>query len=245
MLAGYGEFEFDLPSALLTQLVEALDHLEPAELSAANVAAIPEAQGVYLLFKDDQLVYVGKTDQEAGLRARLMRHSAKVQHRRGLDPKSVTFKAMRILVFTAVDLEAQLLRHYGGTPNVPWNNSGFGANDPGRNRDTTTYRDNHFDKRFPIDIDIPVQVHFNGRTAYDVLSSLKRTLPYVFRFQEHDDLKASVSDFHSPIFDTARRILLDVLAKLPEGWQATQLPSHIILYKEDAHYSEGIVIARS
>jgi hypothetical protein len=45
---------------------------------------------------------------------------------------------------------------------------------------------------------------------------------------------------------TARRMIQEIVAQLPMGWQATQLPSHIILYKEAPRtYAQGIVIAVS
>ena len=114
MASGYVEFEFDLPSALLTRLVGVLGEMEAAPLTAQFLREIPEEQGVYQLFLNNQLVYIGKTDSEAGLAKRLARHRLKIQHRVGLIPEQVAFKAVRIYVFTAIDLETQLIRHYGG-----------------------------------------------------------------------------------------------------------------------------------
>lgn len=75
MTTGYTEFEFNLPDALLKELITVFDGLAPAPLLAANVAAIPEEQGVYQLFLaphgQPSLVYIGKTDAAAGLRVRL------------------------------------------------------------------------------------------------------------------------------------------------------------------------------
>ena len=92
-MKGYLEFEFDLPNALLINLARALDGMESSELSTANVVDIPEAQGVYQLFHNNSLVYIGKTDAEAGLKKRLERHAWTIQHRRHLDPSEVSFKA--------------------------------------------------------------------------------------------------------------------------------------------------------
>ena len=65
MTAGYIEFEFDLPDALLRRLVTVFDSLVPAPLVDANVRRIPEEQGVYQLFLNKggitSLVYIGKT----------------------------------------------------------------------------------------------------------------------------------------------------------------------------------------
>lgn len=99
---GYVEFEFDLPVALLEQLVAAFELVDPVTLNSVNVNRIAEAQGVYQIFLDDALVYVGKTDADAGLRRRLARHAKKISSRKNLDPARVSFKAVRIFVFTAI-----------------------------------------------------------------------------------------------------------------------------------------------
>ncbi len=255
MASGYVDFEFDLPGALLSNLVRVLDGLLPATLAPDFLACVPEAQGVYQLFLDARLTYIGKTDADAGLRSRLQRHYSKVQHRVSLDPSRISFKAIRIYVFTAVDLEAQLINHYGGYPAVPWNGSGFGSNDPGRERDTTTYRDNHFDAQFPIDIERQLILEApRSATAASVLAALKDRLPYVFRFQNagnrsrrpHVDLDQTIviGNVAGPV--TTRSLIRMVVAQLPPGWQATKLPSHVILYKEAPRpYPYGEVIAIS
>jgi hypothetical protein len=254
MTQGYVDFEFDLPEALLARLVEVLDDLDSGQLLSANIDAIPDAQGVYQLFLDGELVYIGKTDAEAGLRKRLLRHGEKIRHRGGLDPARVTFKAVRIYVFTAVDLETQLIQRYGGLSRVRWNGSGFGSNDPGRERDTTTYKPHHFDLLFPIDIERPLDLDLPlDGTAARVFSVLKTSLPYVFRFQNagkgsrqaHPDLEATTISITAGKPLTARRVIEEGLRQLPPGWQATRLPSHVILYKEKKAYPQGEVIARS
>jgi len=253
-MRGYVDFEFDLTGALLTRLVDVLDKMDSAILAPDCYRAIPEAQGVYQLFLDNELVYIGKTDAEAGLRKRLERHASKVQHRQGLDPARVSYKAVRIYVFTAVDLESQLIKHYGGLSALPWNGSGFGSNDPGRERDTTTYKHDHFDALFPIDIDRPLNVDLREQmTAVEAFNALKAALPYVFRFEgasprsrkPHPDLEQTKVSLAGLQTITARQFIQHVVTQLPSGWQATQLPSHLILYKEDRIYPQGTVIARS
>ena len=185
MTDGYREFEFNLPEALLTELVTVITDMVPAPLAPNHVGQIPEAQGVYQLFWRGQLVYIGKTDADAGLRKRLHRHAGAVQQRRKLDPAEVSFKAVRVFVFTAMDLEAQLIDHYGGVSAVPWNGSGFGANDPGRERDTTNVRPEGFDAQFPVDVDLPIEQALpSPAAAAAILNSLKEALPYTFRLRK-------------------------------------------------------------
>lgn len=243
----FKEFEFNLPRALLHDLVELLDGMDRAPLDAATVDSyIPEEQGVYQLFLDDTLTYVGKTDSEAGLNQRLGRHAKKIQQRHNLDPKRVSFKAVRIFVFTAIDLETQLICHYSATGKKPaWNQSGFGANDPGRERDTTTLKDGHFDLLYPINIDVPLGASASAGIfpVADVLSTLKTEIPYVIRYQNeggksrkpHVDLVST--NVKMPIGGhTARSVLKIVQEALGSDWQVTVQPGYIIIYKERKAY---------
>lgn len=259
MKDGYTEFEFDLPDALLQKLINVFNALPPAPMREANVSAIPEEQGVYQLFlvQDGQanLVYVGKTDAAAGLQRRLLRHAKKIQNRQNLDPGLVLFKAVRVFVFTAVDLETQLIKHYGGTAEVRWNGSGFGSNDPGEKRDTTTYKADHFDTQFPIDIDRSLSFLVpQSASAATILKQLKGGLPYLIRFQRagknsalaHPDLEATEITLTAMASMTPRDVISQTVRQLPPGWHATMLPSHIIIYKDDRRvFPSGHLIART
>lgn len=253
MAEGYVEFEFDLPAALLVRLIEVFAGVEPATLGPDQLNAIPDAQGVYQLFLDGELVYIGKTDAEAGLRKRLTRHRNKIVDREALDPMRVSFKAVRLFVFTAIDLETQLIDHYGGVKSVPWNGSGFGANDPGRNRDKTGFKEGHFDLTYPINIDRSLDLDLSScELASDALREIKAHLPFLFRFQmkapksrkPHPDLLCPIS-IETTDEMTVRAALEAIVSQLPSGWQATKLPSHLILYKERVKYKFGEVVARS
>jgi hypothetical protein len=253
-MKAYIEFEFDLPGALLTRLIDVLDGLDRALLNSASLRDIPEEQGVYQLFLDDRLVYVGKTDAEAGLNQRLSRHARKILHRVGLDPARVSFKAVRIFVFTAMDLEADLIRHYGGVKKIDWNGSGFGSNDPGRERDTTKVKLENYDARFPIDIDRRIAFSIEtGETAASAFGKLKDTLPYTFRYQSkgrgsrkpHRDIENTIlAALAGPV--TPRNAIQHIVKNLPSGWQATALLGYIILYKEaPRNYPQSQIIACS
>jgi hypothetical protein len=252
MIAGYREFEFDLPDALLKNLVSILDKIQKVPLREAEVGMIPDEQGVYQLFLDDEPVYVGKTDADAGLLKRLTRHSKKILHRNGLDPARVSFKAVRIFVFTAVDLETDLIKHYGGTKGLAWNGSGFGSNDPGRERDTTNNKPENFDFQFPIDIDraLTLTLPASG-TAAAMLGLLRDQLPYTIRAQRpgrsrklHDDLETTTISGLATL-TTTREIVKHITTQLPAGWQATKLLGYIILYKETKTYPQSEIISTS
>jgi hypothetical protein len=249
VIAGFREFEFDLPEALLSSMVIAFDGMEGATLSRENVSKIPEAQGVYQLIVRGEIVYIGKTDSDAGLAKRLARHAWTIQHRANLKVADVSFKAVRVFVFTAMDLETQLIRHYKGQSSVSWNNSGFGSNDPGRNRDKTRAKPNSFDVLYPIDLDEKVSLEISGQTPVTVaLQALRQVLPYTLRVEHsgaHPDFDgATVKLNKGPI--STRKLLTAIVGELPSGWQATALAGRIILYKEkEDGYPAGRVIARS
>ena len=253
MPSGYREFEFDLPQALLTHLIQAFDAMEDGSLAREVVEAIPEGQGVYQLFHERRLVYIGKTDGEAGLRQRLGRHAWTIQHRKNLNPSEVCFKAIRVFVFTAMDLEAQLIGHYRAVGPVAWNFSGFGSNDPGRERDTTNAKPLGFDARFPVDLDRTIQLDLEPpATAFEALAALRKSLPYTFRFEAasrgsrkgHPDLEATNITLPVAPF-TTRELLVHIVRTLPPGWQGTLLPGRVILYKEQRDYAFGNLIERS
>lgn len=243
MIDGYAEFEFDLPAALLERLVSRFDEIEAAPLLPEVVATVPEAQGVYQLRLNDELVYIGKTDAAKGLRHRLIRHATTIQHRQNLLPADVTFKAIRVFVFTAMDLEAQLISHYGG---VAWQHSGFGSNDPGRNRDGTKLKPGGYDELYPIDMDQPLTIDLSeAHTVAAVFAKLKTALPYLFRYQSLPQDIAEIPLTIDQPNPTARSIVEAALIALPAGWQATDLHSRLILYKETKDYEHGAVVGRS
>lgn len=254
MTVGYVELEFDLPGALLQAILQRFEAMQPAGLTPENAGQIPEEQGVYALFlkQTNSLVYIGKTDSEAGLRHRLSRHSRKIVGRRNINPGDVQFKAIRLFVFTAMDLETALIKHFGGVKEVAWNNSGFGSNDPGRKRDTSDYKNDHFDMLYPIELDESfVEFNLGEYTVSDVMKRLKEELPYTIRFQRpgrssfHKDYEQSRITIHRPSM-TTREILHACGQALPHGWHITALPSHIISYKNDRNtYDHGEAILKS
>jgi Uri superfamily endonuclease len=260
MTTGYAEFEFDLPGALLTKLIEIFDAIDPAPLTSAFLEEIPEGQGVYQLWTEDKdcklkLVYIGKTDSESGLLDRLHRHAKKLQNRYNLDPVKVKFKAVRIYVFTAVDLETQMINKYSDEDRPAWNNSGFGSNDPGYERETTKYKPKHFDTQYPINIDIEIDFDIPDQgTVAEYFKIIKKELPYLIRFQSvasrsrtpHEDLFVATLEIVRVTPLTPRIIIEQCLAVLPAGWKAMLLPSHVIIYKNDArNIVSGSVIAVS
>ncbi len=228
--------------------------MESAQLSNEDVKALPDGQGVYQLLWKNQIVYIGKTDSEAGLQKRLGRHAWTIQHRQHLHVDDVSFKAIRVFVFTAMDLETQLIAHYKGAATVTWNNSGFGSNDPGRNRDFTRAKAGSFDVLYPLDLDVPFTSTLKGPIAlHAALRLLRDSVPYIIRVEGNPQNKRELHpDFNGRSLDSipsqtsARELIRSIVAVLPSGWQATALAGRLILYHEHRDdYPENKVIARS
>ena len=246
VLAGYGEFELDVEEVLREKLPLFFGALAPMPLTISVIDTLPErSKGAYLLFRGDdpRPVYAGKTDTTHGFRDRLARHAWTVQGRQNLDPGEMRFKAVRIMVFAALDAEAILIREMRNL--MPgaliWNNSGFGSNDPGRNRDGQ--RPAYFDQQFPVDVEFEMpDFPTEPMPVLAVLDALKQRIPYLLR---HGGLP---SDHRASIpkgKQTVRRVLAAAMSALPPGFQATVLHGRIVVYKEREDYPYMLEAIRS
>lgn len=250
-LAGFRILEFDLPSALLEQVLATFEGMDASGLTAEATASIPNAQGVYQLFHCGKLVYIGKTDAEAGLRQRLTRHAWAILSRHNLNVAEMQFKAVQVLVFSAMDLETALIKHYKKLKHPPvWNGSGFGNNDPGRKRDRTALKEDGFDALYPINIDLPLDITVEmPATAFEVLAALSSQLPFTVRHEKTDSALATLKGTQIGALGTVkntRNIVARVCGALPTGWQATRLSGRVIIYQEEVDdYPGGEIIARS
>ncbi len=88
-------------------------------------------------------------------------------------------------------------------------------------------------------------------TAAEYLGALRSAVPYVLRFegagkgrQPHPEL-VEISILPSTNTVTTRSAMVEILSKLPAGWQATKLAGYVILYRENRYYTHGDIIARS
>lgn len=140
-------FEFDLDRGIKAQVVEKLEASPPLPLTKD---AGPQASGIYALYFNGQLVYIGKasrgtTKSKRTLRARLAEHVGKISGRQHL---TLDDMACRYLTFTSewwvFAAEFALMAHY----QPEWNASGFGSKTPGVGR-PGTHRVSRWDDLFP------------------------------------------------------------------------------------------------
>ncbi|MGW1258419.1 Eco29kI family restriction endonuclease [Streptomyces sp. NPDC002513] len=240
------QFRLSITEALRHQLAVELAKLTPAPLTQPNLDKLDQQaavenlvsrSGVYQLYrqtKDDdepKLVYVGKAEKP--LSQRLGNHLKKISGRTGISLDEMTFKCLFVAEdFTAVAPEKLLIKEYRKDGAIPWNTNGFGNKDPGRNRDRTILKKNHFDVLFRIDLNREIADLTSGdQTLESFLAQIKNGLRYNFRYEESDiyrDVTLSVPD--GPL--TADQAFRLVAAHLPEGWQVAALMGYVIMYHD-------------
>lgn len=248
----FAQFDFDLGQAVIEQLLAHFNSLAIGPLKTNVLRQMRDEPGVYQLFLERELVYVGKADRN--VRKRLKDHLWKLSGRLNLNPDDLGFKALYIHRNWAPSVhESILINEYRRRGESEWNASGFGNNDPGRRRDHTDTESSHFDSRFPIDPDYaPGNVDGRAYKALELLLLLKKELPYIFRFETRNRKNYRAGSPKYNTLDvtiardgmTTRHLLQQVVEAFPVGWQATFLPGRLILYEESVEYPHAIAVIR-
>jgi hypothetical protein len=237
-------FDFDLPGAVTEQLERRLQSMESSALTSQALQDLAVfqnrqgiRQGVYQLLPGQEIVYVGKA---TNVQERLRHHFDKLRERINLNLTALQFRCLVLRPNWSTSANERLLiEHYRSGGQCKWNSSGFGSKDVGKERDGT--EPNRFDREYRINTDYPCEDIADGMTVADLLLALKRQLPFTFRYEvprpESEielDLKITPR--------TARSLIRQAVAALGPDWQATQFPSHIILYRGRRSYPHGEVI---
>ena len=140
-------FDFDLDLGIRVQVV---DKLQSSPLLPLIKSVGPSASGIYALYFQGELVYIGKaskgtTKSKRTLRARLSEHVSKIGGRTNL---SLDDMKCRYLTFDSewwvFAAEFALIVQF----NPEWNASGFGSKIPGAGRPGTT-RVSKWNEKFP------------------------------------------------------------------------------------------------
>lgn len=231
------EFNLSVTVALRDQLMSKLKELDTSELDVAAMETLDRRGGVYQLFLDDALVYVGKSAHN--LPSRLAQHHRKLTGRKGDLLRRISFRC----VYVSEDLDAlapekMLISSLRPQGEVEWNTNGFGNKDPGRQRDTSLVEQGHFDRIFPIDLSISVTPGVDTTASlFKTMKALKTTLPYNFRFQADKTTKAELNSLRfysgrvgsgSSAFEWFRA----VSGNLPPTWRTIALPGYVIAYPD-------------
>jgi hypothetical protein len=236
-------FSFDFLNTISKQLHDALDALSVTKLDADAVCELRKCQsadsakqGVYLLYKAGEPVYMGKADDVA---ARLEEHMIKMQGRQHIDPDEIGYKSILLekSMSTAANenvLIALFTDRYSGM----WNGKGFGPKDPGQERDTT--RPSDFDRDHPIRLDIDIPDIDDDETLHSVCHKMKAHLPWVFRFKLNGR-KDDTIDLRG-VERQPEPLLQAVVDRLGVGWRGAVLSFGMVLYKSRKEYRFGRVV---
>ena len=140
-------FDFDLDQGIRTQVVE---KLEASPLLQLTRSIGPALSGIYALYFNGKLVYIGKaskgtTKSKRTLRSRLNEHVSKIESRQNI---TVADMECRYLTFSSewwvFAAEFALMTHYQPERNT----SGFGSKVPGVGRPGTD-RVSRWNELFP------------------------------------------------------------------------------------------------
>jgi hypothetical protein len=242
----YDLFALDLQRVLNDEILSAFAKLEPTPLDRGSLEKLREFEvdnprarkGLYVLHHNRTPVYVGKADDI--LSDRLEEHRAKISARLNIDITSVSFRCVYLdKNWSALAHESPLI----ATMACVWNNNGFGNHDPGRRRDGTHVKPLHFDRLYPINPEVPINVEPAEMSVRAALVLAKEGVPYLLRFETHDGFTprnshpeyeaANVTVGHS---ETAQSLLGKIVDALGPQWQVTFFFGYVILYKENKTY---------
>lgn len=236
-------FTFDLAGALSDQLYETMPTLTQAPFTPIELNKADTIPGVYQLYLQGSLVYIGKADHD--LRGRLFDHYRKISGRLNITTSEMSFTGLYLEgTWIPVAPETMLTNRYKDDGfEVPWFHNGFGMNDPGKERDTTTYKATHFDVLYPIDLDFVVPDLTPGYyRVNEILPAIKEKLPYYFRFEEFVSRRARHQDYLASSMTvlagnmTAAQVFDTLVHSMPPGWQVTAFPGYVIMYKNIQNY---------
>lgn len=238
----HAEFKLSITKALGDQLSRSLSELEPAPLNGPNIESVRRLPGVYQLWHENELVYIGKADR--AIPTRLWKHYRKLSGRIGISLEDMAFTALYVEEdFSAVAPEKLLIGRFQESGAIPWNNNGFGINDPGKERDTTIFDGSHFDCQYPANLDFEIpEIKPGEYTLEDLLKKTKESLPYNFRYangKKEKELYANTTVTATTETQTADDVFLLISSILPSPWRVVALPGYAILYPREVEYKSA------
>jgi hypothetical protein len=243
-MASSGEFKLSISKALTDQLRERLEDLTPEALSADALDCLEKRPGVYQLYKNGELVYVGSAAKT--LPGRLGKHLRKLRGRRNVSIEEIGFTCLYVDEdLTVLAPEDRLIKLFQDDGGAPWNTNGFGNNDPGRRRDESHVPSHHFDALYPIELDWRCDsIRAGERTADELLSELKQELPFLLRYDSGPQARTEFQglDIEVPEPEMNAGDLLQLIADTLPTYQVTALPGYVIIYPERKIYLSGQVI---
>jgi hypothetical protein len=242
-MAASGEFRLSISKALTDQLRAHLETLSAEALTAENLGHLEARQGVYQLYVEKKLVYIGSAS--TSLPERLRQHLWKIAGRQNISVKDVGFSCLYVDEdLTVLAPEDRLIAAFKEEGSSPWNFNGFGNKDLGKERDSTRLRPTHFDRLYPIRLDWPCDIEAGTYGAHPLLKQLKKELPFLLRFERSKGAKAVYerTEIAVPERGMAAEDLLRLVAEGLPDFQITALSGYVIMYREQRDYPDARII---
>ena len=237
-MAATGEFRLSIARALADQLEDGLDALDSDPLDLAHLEDVKSTPGVYQLYQDDVVVYVGK--DEKSVKKRLREHHDKIRCRLNIILESMSFTALYVHEeMHALGPEKRIIAHYKAKDLAAWNGEGFGPHDPGQQRDTTVFGPKHFDSMYPANLDwVCDAIPMGTYTAAELLKRVKANVPFLFRYEKadfHNGVEVEI-DWEDPTADDLFESLGLAINAADPRWRITALPGYVIMYPKPGPY---------
>lgn len=237
-MAATGEFRLSIAKAFADQLEAELDTLVSDPLNLTNLDNVADRPGVYQLYHDGVVVYVGK--DEKSVSKRLREHYDKIRCRLNITIESMAFTALYVHEeMHALGPEKRIIAHYKQLGLAAWNGEGFGPHDPGQRRDETTFGPSHFDSMYPANLDwVCDAVPPGNYTATELLRRVKTAVPFLFRYQPakfHDEIDIEIHE-ENPTADALFESLGLAINTVDSRWRITALPGYVIMYPKPGPY---------
>lgn len=231
-------FGVDVIRAIREQLRETLLHMDTNPLELAQEAEVPDSAGIYELFHNGRSVFVGRA--ERSLRSRLHQAQRKLSGRQHI---SVQEMAYRFVPMDASLIDIAPERMIIQSVDHPWNQNGFGASDPGRQRDKTSLASKHFDLQYPIDLDWVIPHEIAEKSLPQFLRAIRDAVPYLFRYGK-DCPDGMVENLRIAGQTPAREVFASLTEGPLPGWQITAKPGYVIAYEERCDYPQTLAVFR-
>lgn len=209
-------FRFEFGPAILAQVLEKIDKLDPIPLQDVSSAVAPYP-GFYQLFRNRDSVYVGRTIRPVA--TRLGEHRKKLRGRVPLSEMYARFLFVEDLSLVGLSEDA-MIAYFHPLGLDPWGKMGFGSKPAGFGR---AKQESNWHAVYPPDTEIEVEAgHPRPRTLIQLIRLIAKGAPVVLAVP--GEFKRRFEEDHPGTFQTAiqkrcfTEWMEEVEGRFADGW---------------------------